>query len=254
MNRFLARVFATCLFGSALAAQTLTIYTEISPPAQFLGSDGKLTGCSYDLVREIQRRLGSSEPIEVVPWVRGFGELQTRPNVVLFSVARSEERDPLFHWVGPIRENTYSFFARKDSKLRITTLEEARRIGLIGVYKEDMRDQYLTRLGFTNLDRSLDNVIPFKKLLAGRIDCIVTTRSGLAELAHLAGAKVKDFREVFPFLKVQLYIAFSKATPETVVQAWATALEGMKKDGTFERIYRKYPSPDPLPGPPVKPF
>ena len=254
MMRVIVKLLLTALLGVCLDAQSLTIYTEVSPPAQYLDSEGKLTGCSYEIVREIQRRIGSADPIEVVPWVRGYGELQGRPNVALFSVARSEDRDPLFQWVGPIRENTYSLFGRKDSRLQVRSLDEARQIGLIGVYKEDMRDQYLTRMGFTNLDRSIDSLIPVKKLLAGRIDCIVTTRSGLVELARLAGAELGDFREIFPLLRVQLYIAFSKATPAPTVRAWSAALETMKKDGTFERIYRKYPSSDPLPGPPLKPY
>ena len=69
----------------------------------------KLTGGSYEIVREIQRRLPSNDPIEVVPWIRGRKEHQGQANIVLFSMDRPEDRDPLFEWVDPIREVTCIF-------------------------------------------------------------------------------------------------------------------------------------------------
>jgi polar amino acid transport system substrate-binding protein len=254
MRRIIAGFIAVVLSGSLLFAESLTIYTEIEPPDQFLGPDGKLTGCSYEIVREVQRRVQNADPIEAVPWVRGYKELQGRPNVVLFSIARSKDRDSLFEWVGPIGEIAFVFYARADSPISIKNLDEARKLIFIGVYKEDIRDQHLTKLGFTNLDRSIDDVTILKKLMAGRIDCMVANAAGISDLTISAGYKPEDVRAVFPFLKVQLYIAFSKATPRATVMRWQKALDDMKSDGTFERIYRKYRPNSPIPGPALKPF
>ena len=254
MWRSVAKLAAPALFGGLLHAQSLTIYTEISPPDQFLGPGGQLTGCSCDVVREIQKRIGNTDPIEVVPWVRGYKEIQERPNVVLFSMARSEERDPLFEWVGPIRETAFSFFARADSRIVIKNIEEARNLSMIGVYREDARDQYLSKKGFTNLDRSIDNPTAMKKLMAGRIDCLVATTDSIGDIAEAAGFKRKDVREVFTFLKLQLYIAFSKSTPAPTLKTWARTLQAMKKDGSFNQILFHYFPDAPLPGPAMKPY
>lgn len=54
-----------------LAAQGQTIYCENDPPNPFLGSDGRLTGLIVELVEAIQRRLGTAEPIQLVPWAQG---------------------------------------------------------------------------------------------------------------------------------------------------------------------------------------
>lgn len=228
------------LTSQAAMTQSLKIYTEISPPSQFLAPDGTLTGFTVDQVREIQRRIGNHDPIVVVPWARGYQELQTRPDVVLFAMARNKERNPLFQWVGPIRQASYQFYVRSDAPVTIRSLEDARKLKLIGVYRDDVREQYLTRVGFTNLDRSVDTTIIVKKLMAGRVDAFVSAPDAIDGLMLAAGFQPKDVRPAFTFLKLHGYIAFSKDVPRKTVDAWSHALEAMKQDGTYERIFRNH--------------
>lgn len=61
--------------------------------------------------------------------------------------------------------------------------------------------------------------------------------------------KLSDVKPSLPLFKVQLYLTFSKATPDATEKAWSNALDELKKDRTFERIYRAYPPSNPLPGP-----
>jgi polar amino acid transport system substrate-binding protein len=193
-----------------------------------------------ELVQEIQKRAGNTDPIQLVPWARGYNEVRSQPNVVLFSMTRTEERDPLFQWVGPIRESMNQFYVRADSSLRISSLEEAKTLPLIGVYRDDIREQRLTKLGFTNLDRSPDTIIIAKKLMAGRVDAFVSNSDAVGKIMTDAGFKPEDVRPVFPFDKLHVYIAFSKTTSMELVKKWDGALQAMKKDGTFKRIFRKY--------------
>ena len=256
MKQNLICAIAFACFGAVLSAQAqaLTIYTEISPPYQEVGPSGELKGFSTEIVREIQKRVGNSDSIQIVPWIRGYNEAQSKPNVALFSTARSADRDPLFQWVGPLYETTHYFYVKSGSKIVIREMEDAKKLGMIGVYKEDIRDQYLTQSGFTNLDRSIDQDVMFKKLMAGRIDAIAGSLDGIDGIARAAGYAPKDAQKSFMFLKVQGYIAFSKATPSTIVKKWTIAFEAMKMDGSFERIFRHYFPSAPLPRPGIKPF
>lgn len=246
--------FLALVWGGLLWAQPLTIYTEIAPPNQFLDGNGVLTGYYVELVREIQKRTGNADPIQVVPWIRGYNEVLAKPNVLLFSVVRSKERDPLFQWVGPAAESAFSFYVRADSKVVIRHLKDAKKLRLIGVYKEDIRDQFLTRSGFTNLDRSIDMETMVKKLMAGRIDALVGAAEGIPQIAESAGYQAGDIKAVFSFMKVQTYLAFSKGTPSNVVRTWQRSLNAMRQDGTFEAIFRKYYRTGPLPGPAAAPL
>ncbi len=242
------------LLAVPLQAQPLTIYTEINSPVQFLGADGKLTGLAVEVVQEIQKRVGSKDPIKVVPWARGYQELLAKPGVALFSTARTAERNSLFQWVGPLVEVSFCFYVKADSKVTLKSLEEAKMLGAIGVYRDDARDLFLTKAGFANLERTIDNVANAKKLMAGRIDAFAAASLSVEDVMEAAGYKGADVREAMPFLKSQYFIAFSKETNPETVHAWNDALEAMKKDRTFERIYRTYYPRQPLPGPAITKF
>ncbi len=51
-----------------------------------------MIGPSVDIVREIQRRIGSTEEIKVLPWVRAYKLALEEENVVLFSTTYSKIR------------------------------------------------------------------------------------------------------------------------------------------------------------------
>ena len=234
----------------------LTIYCEEDQPREYINEEGFLSGMAVDIVREIQKRVGNTDKIEMVPWARGYANIQNNPNVVLFSMARNAERDGMFQWVGPIDEISYAFYSRADSKLNIKSLADAKKVKAIGVINDEIRDIYLTGQGFTNLDRVDNTAQNYKKLMSGRIDLmpISTDKVELESEARELGFKESDFKQGLVFMKIQLYIAVSKDTPPEIVKAWNEALEEMKKDGTFERIYTKTFPEKPLPGPAITDF
>lgn len=87
-------------FSASSTDPSLSIYCEFDPPFQFLDASGSPTGYAVGLVREIQKRVGNTDPIEIVPWARGHNDVLKKPNIVLFSMARTAERENLFRWVG----------------------------------------------------------------------------------------------------------------------------------------------------------
>ena len=240
MKQTLFSLICALFFSANLCAQGLSIYCEDDAPLQFAGADGKLTGFSIEIVKEIQKRVGNKDEIHMVPWARGLANLNNEPNSMLFSMARNAERNQQYQWIGPIAETTYGFYVKADSSLKITSLEDAKKVGLIGVYRGDVRDQFLTRQGFTNLDRANSNVSSFRKLMLDRNVMYVDSPMGVKSLAERAGFSLADVRVVYNFMKIQLYIAASKDTDPAVVAKWNRALEVMKKDTTFLNIHKKY--------------
>jgi polar amino acid transport system substrate-binding protein len=113
-------------------------------------------------------------------------------------------------------------------------------VKLIGVYRDDIRDQTLTRLGFTNLDRASSNVSSFKKLMIGRIDLYTDTKLGAESQAIGLGYKASDVKLIFPLFKSHLYFGVSKSSNPALVEKWNAALEEIKRDKTFIKIQRKY--------------
>lgn len=148
--------------------------------------------------------------------------------------------------MGPLHELRFNFFVRADSPIVINSMEDAKRLSRIGVYHRDVRDEILTNAGFTNLDRTANNVFNFKKLMAGRIDAYTTDASAVESEARAAGFRIEDVKPAFTFARFQTYLAFSAGTQESTVKAWGNAFAVLQKKGTFARIYTKY-----FPGLPV---
>jgi len=257
MRRYSRILLASLLFCAAmfpLWSESLVIYTEENAPLQTLDAGKVLRGLAVEVVQEIQRRVGNDDAIQLVPWARGYDEILKKPNVVLFSMSRTAERNPLFQWVGPVAETRYAFYSRADSKLAITSLDDARKAAYVGVVLNDVRDQFLKKAEFPNLDRSNDYATSLKKLLAGRIDLAVCSVAGIESQLEALGSSLDAVREQYVFLSGQLFIAFSKATDPRYVQRWADAFDAMQKDGSYVKIYRKYYPRLPLPGPAITQF
>ncbi len=221
-------------------AQTLSIYCEEDRPLQFYDQDHQLTGLGVDVLQEIQKRVGNKDKIQVVPWSRGMSKLNHDPNTILMTMARTPEREALYQWIGPIASVEYALYGKADSELKIDSIENAKKIHLIGVYRDDIRDQTLTRLGFNNLDRASSNISSFKKLMIGRVDVYADSKMGVESVAIASGYQVSDVKLIFPLFKSGLYFGVSKATNPTIVSKWNRALNDMKSDKTFLKIQRKY--------------
>ena len=129
--------------------------------------NGKLKGFAVDVVRGIQRSLKRTDPIYMVPRARAYHLALTRPDSALFSTTRLAQREALFKWVGPLYRQQWGFYARKGSRIRIHSMEEARNIGRIGTYRNDAKEQFLQSLGFRNLVSS-NNISNVKHLNEGQ--------------------------------------------------------------------------------------
>ncbi len=113
-------------------------------------------------------------------------------------------------------------------------------IASIGVYRGDVRDQVLTALEFSNLDRANTNLSNIKKLMAGRIALFAGSPTSMQALAEQAGYQLDDFKLVFVFMQKQLYIAASPGMDVNEVTKWNEALVQMKRDRTFEKIFKTH--------------
>jgi ABC-type amino acid transport substrate-binding protein len=56
----------------------------------------------------------------------------------------------------------------------------------------------------------------------------------------LAGVDHTVFEEVYHLREIDLMIAFSKKTPDSIVQMWKTAFDEMVADGTIQKIQKKW--------------
>ncbi|MCK9581720.1 MAG: transporter substrate-binding domain-containing protein [Methanoregula sp.] len=218
----------------------IRIITEEFPPFNYAGPDGKATGQATDVVNGIVTRLNQNATIEILPWAEGYGAALAGPDVALFSTERTDEREHIFKWVGPIASYDYMLYARNGSGLALSSLEAAKKTGLIGVVKNDARHQFLLENKFENLLTCENDGECLRNLVAKKTDLWLGSSANSAAYAKIEGIDTTLFTGVYPVRTVQVYIAFSNDTPDSVVTGWQGALDAMKRDGTFNTIRQKY--------------
>lgn len=224
---------------ASMAASALQVFTEEWPPITF-SEDNKPSGLAVEVVQAMQKRIGQQQAIQVVPWARGYRMATTLPDVMLFTTTRTAEREQLFTMLGPVALGVNHLYVRRNDALQLRTLEEAKSLGLVGVYKDSVWQQQLERQGFDTLDISPDPQSAARKLLAGRVrfwyDSNLTAPAILKELHESPGA----IRSVMAVEENALYLAFSKGTPASTIETWRQALQAVKDSGEFTRIYQRW--------------
>ena len=218
----------------------LRIITEEFPPFNYAGADGNAAGQSTEVVNDILIRLNQKASIEVLPWSEGYNLTSAGPRTVLYSTVRTDEREKLFRWVGPIASVDYMLYARNGSGLQVGSLEAAKKAGRTGVVEDDARYQFLLENRFLNITTCESDAECLRNLMAGTTDLWLGSSADAADIAKKEGIDPSAFVALYPVRTVPLYIAFSNDTPDTVITRWQDALDAMKKDGTFDAIRKKY--------------
>lgn len=216
----------------------LRLLSEEFPPINFT-EGGRPSGLAVEVVQQIQRRLGLSQSVEFLPWSRAYREAQGRDPVALFAAARIAEREALFQWVGPIVTFYSSFYARSGGQ-RLRQMDDARQAREVLVVRDWYTAQQLATAGFRNLRFVNDPVQGLRMLLAGRAPLFASERISMPATLASAGIEPQALDEVYTFASSEGYIAFSPGTPRDWVAAWQRELDAMKRDGSFQAIYRRW--------------
>ncbi|MFP4363325.1 MAG: substrate-binding periplasmic protein [Spirochaetia bacterium] len=234
--------FLGILAGFVFAQSEVPVYqimTENYPPFNY-EEDGEITGFSTELVREMMERLGHPDNIRVLPWSRAYNITQSRERNALFSMARTEPRENNFQWVGPLIDYEVVFFKRAGSDLEISSLEDARDVRSIGTGLNTSTGEVLLERGFTNLDQVANSSLNARKLVDGRIDLWLSGRLSGIYRARQSGIDPSLMEVAYVMRREPLYFAFSRSTPEDVIQEWQNVLEEVREDGTYEEILNRY--------------
>ncbi len=231
---------------TAQSIDDLVFVTEDYPPFNF-DRDGRRQGIAVDMLEEMLKLAGSKKTradIKVWPWARGYETALKEKNTVLFSTARTEAREHLFKWVGPIMPSRIVLVAKKVRGIQLKSIEDLNRSPYkIGVVREDIGGQLLANAGVVK-ERTVQansGVSVAKMLHADRVDMwaygALVIMWNLKELGYPTDA----YEEVFTLTESQqYYYAVNKDTDDKLVERLQAALEQVKAKGRFNAIIARY--------------
>lgn len=230
-------LLCSVLFMAVPAAHALTFLTEENPPFNYT-EQGKVVGLSTEIVSELGKRSGIVLEIKSLPWEKAYVATQADKETCLYSTVRLDNRERLFHWIGPIATNRWVLIGKRDFAGSVQIVEDAKKYR-VGVVAKDAKIEFLMSKGVTDLrEVSDDSMNPPRLVLnrddPNRIDLWATSAYGARWTA--ARVNVKDLRVILPLRAVPLYLACGRSTSKETVQALTRAFERVRKDGTLKRI------------------
>jgi len=209
------------LVCSALFAQVFTVYTEQLPPFNYLEND-KVIGSSTRLLEALLAKSGhtiAQGKINLVPWSRGYHEALTTQNTILYSMARTPEREDLFKWVGPVNKLTIGLIAKKASRV-VVNKPACLNNYTVAVMHDTAAESILKNLGMksANMERFSNPLAQIKKLNEGRVDAMAFGVEGMYQMLSAAGIDPSLYETVYVLKQSDLYFAFHKETDERLIQ------------------------------------
>lgn len=209
--------------------------------------DGRVGGPASQVVEAMLQRAGLTDySLALYPWARAYDMALQQPNVLIYLIARTPEREPLFKWVGEVMRIDYHLYKlRGQPDIRVHTLADAKHYS-IGVLRDDVRQQYLQAEGFTKLVIAAHNRNNFRRLLNRQVQLVpMPERDARLQCAE-AGVDFASLERVYTLdaLSSGLYMAYSRATADAIVTRSRAAFDSLKREGLLTRLMNGEAEPE----------
>lgn len=219
--------------GTIPRSEHLWVLGELSGDFAKLNSINEMVGYNADLVRAILVEANISAPVFAVPWQRMLRETLHKPNVLSFAVARTAEREDLFHWITPITRNTYGLFGLGVSSG--SGIDDIPADKIIGTLKHDFRSDIASAADLATLEYgSWGETVD--ALYQHDIDLIFSSPWSLGLGCRQIQSSCRDISMDFPYQEVTTWLVLSKSgTSMAMVEKLTAAARKVKSDEKYKQ-------------------
>ncbi|MCD8548810.1 MAG: transporter substrate-binding domain-containing protein [Aeromonadaceae bacterium] len=221
----------------AQAAEPKVVCSSI-PPFVF-AQQGGYRGYAYELGQEVMRRLGYRGQIRVQPLARANRSVQTEANVIGLWVGRIPEREQTVHWIHPIIRDDFSIYTLKGQP-DAATLAEAKALPLLGANIGAANAIAAQRQGLTRVELITSDDANGRKLMTGRIQGWIASRSAVNFFVRLHGLPDNPFVKGLKLSDYQAWVVASLNTEPAIRAQWQSTLAAMEADGSLQRLAEAY--------------
>ena len=230
---------------SAEDFEDLNVLTEYYPPFNY-EEENKTKGISVDLLLEVTEEMGSAfkkSDIQLKQWSKVYQQAKNQPGNMLFSTTRTEKREDLFKWAGPIASNQFCLIVKKANGITVTDIKDIMKKNLkVTVVHDDVAQQMLQSAGVP-AENMIDRPFPglcIMDLHRNNADAMAYGKHAVMWMLGLYGFNSYDYTSAYTIQEGDLYYAFNKKVEDDVVNRFQKALDRVKASGEFDAILDRY--------------
>ncbi len=219
-----------------IAKSDVQVLTELSPPHQTL-INGRIGGKRTEFVRAILREADLAGDFYMYPWARAYKMALIEPNTLIYAMARTDDREDLFHWLGKIATFDIGFIklsTRED--IEINSLEDGKRYS-VAAQRGDVAANWLIKEGY-DVVLMASNQECWHLLLSGKVDLItddvINVQSTLAKFGYPESAAQYVY-SISP-LATSGYLAANINTDKAIVRRLQDAYNKVKRLDKFQKL------------------
>ncbi len=207
------------------------------------GPDGRPSGVAVDLISEVAAQLGFTPEFHQLPWLRAQAEVEHGLADVLVGPYRTPEREKHFVFDGPpFYVDDMLFVVPRQSTLSWSgDFREVRNwhIGVLDGWTYGARWEAMR--GALSLDASTDLETALRKLLAGRIQVLLTNWRNTEPVLERLGMRGQVHTLAPSVDRLSGYFAFCRDKPDLPFRhAVARQLNEMARSGRIAAINARY--------------
>ena len=212
-------------------AEHIWVLGELSGDFAKLNSRQELVGYNADLVRALLLEADVDAPLLAVPWQRLIRESLQKPNVLAFTVARTPEREELFHWITPVTRNSYGLFGLDDETWE--TIDDIPKAKVTGTIKRDFRSDIARKAGLPVVEfDSWREVVD--ALHQGDIDLAFASPGAMDHGCRQSAAGCKNIQLATRHSDVTTWVVLSKSgTDPALVEKFTEAASRLKQSEKY---------------------
>lgn len=218
------------------------VVTEVLPPYQFLDKNNQASGYSVDVVNQLFNNAQIDFELDFYPWPRAYRAAINNKNTVIFSLARTPQRESSFLWIGKLHGEEYAFYRLKSMpNVEATSLQQIMNYS-VAVMRDSPNDQFLTDQKFVEIERTPDVSQTIKMLFEKRVDFLFGSDAALKSKTRQLGYNEELLKKVFrvPELDADLYIAIGLGSHPQLVYELQKSYQLMQQNGSLEQLQKKW--------------
>jgi polar amino acid transport system substrate-binding protein len=228
------------IFTLPLSAENLRVVLEVSPPHQTY-ENGKVAGLTTAVVEQMLQQAGLTPQYEVYPWARAFRLAAGTPNVMIYNIARTPEREAQFEWIGKVASYKFGFLKLANrSDIQVKSLQDIQHY-VVGAQRDDFSAEWLRTVAkqpAQQLELQPDVVETWRLLVNGKLDLMIDDPSAVDDMLQLHHLKRSDIEFVLfiPELEQHTWIALKKGSDPTLLQRLRLAYQKIESSAALQKV------------------